>query len=66
MLQVFFSAVFLNNKHVPNGNKIFEHLEEFCFSYYNNRQKVKFYYGVSLYYCNIMKQKLAEKVNGMY
>lgn len=24
--------------------------------------KVKFYYGVSLYYCNIM----TEKVNGMY
>lgn len=28
--------------------------------------KVKFYYGVSLYYCNSMKQKQAEKINGMY
>lgn len=66
MLEIFFSAVFLNNKHVPNGNKTLEHLEKFCFSYCDNRPKVKFYYGVLLAYYNSMKQKPAEKVNGMY
>lgn len=35
----FFSAAFLNNKHVPHGNKTPEHLEKFCFSYCDNRPK---------------------------
>lgn len=62
----FFSAVFLNNKHVPNGNKTLEHLEKFWFSYLITDTKVKFYYGVSFYYCNSMKQKQTKKVNGTY
>lgn len=32
-VRIFFSAVFLNNKHIPKGNKTPEYLEKFCFSY---------------------------------
>lgn len=61
----FFSAVFLNNKHVPNGNKTLEHLEKFYFSYCDNRPKSEIFI-MEYHYCNSMKQKQTEKVNGMY
>lgn len=32
----YFSAVFLNNKHVPNGNK-YLHFEKFCLLYCDTR-----------------------------
>lgn len=66
MFRFFFSAVFLNNKHIPNGNKTLEYLEKFCFSYCGNRPKSE----ILLWSVTLLLQhheaNQAEKVNGMY